>query len=36
MDEENGFFRVKNEVVNAKYLLLRRNGEATASDLYRD
>jgi predicted component of viral defense system (DUF524 family) len=34
MDEETGSLELNNEVVNAKYLLLRRNGEATASDLY--
>jgi predicted component of viral defense system (DUF524 family) len=34
MDEEMGSLELNNEVVNAKYLLLRRSGEATASDLY--
>jgi len=34
MDEEKGSLELNNEVVNAKYLLLRRSGEATASDLY--
>ncbi|CAM3796038.1 DUF2357 domain-containing protein [Flavobacterium gelidilacus] len=34
MDEEKGSLELNNEVVTAKYLLLRRNGEQTASDLY--
>ena len=34
MDEETGSLELNNEVVNAKYLLLRRSGENTASDLY--
>ncbi|MBG7611551.1 DUF2357 domain-containing protein [Polaribacter sp. BAL334] len=34
MDEEIGSLELNNEVVNAKYLLLRRSGESTASDLY--
>lgn len=34
MDGEMGSLELNNEVVNAKYLLLRRSGEATASDLY--
>jgi hypothetical protein len=34
MDEEMGSLELNNEVVNAKYLLLRRRGEPTASDLY--
>ena len=34
MDEEKGSLELNSEVVNAKYLLLRRNGEQTASDLY--
>lgn len=34
MDEEMGSLELSNEVVNAKYLLLRRRGEETASDLY--
>ena len=34
MDEEKGSLELNNEVVNAKYLLLRRNGEENASDLY--
>jgi predicted component of viral defense system (DUF524 family) len=34
MDEEMGSLELNNEVVNAKYLLLRRNGESSASDLY--
>jgi len=34
MDEEMGSLELNNEVVNAKYLLLRRSGENTASDLY--
>jgi len=34
MDEEKGSLELNNEVVNAKYLLLRRNGEEFASDLY--
>lgn len=34
MDEEMGSLELNNEVVNATYLLLRRSGEATASDLY--
>jgi hypothetical protein len=34
MDEEMGSLELNNEVVNAKYLLLRRSGESTATDLY--
>jgi predicted component of viral defense system (DUF524 family) len=34
MDEELGSLELNNDVVNAKYLLLRRNGEPTASDLF--
>jgi predicted component of viral defense system (DUF524 family) len=34
MDEEMGSLELNSEVVNAKYLLLRRSGENTASDLY--
>lgn len=34
MDEEMGSLELNSEVVNAKYLLLRRSGEATASNLY--
>ena len=34
MDEEMGSLELNNEVVNAKYLLLRRSGENSASDLY--
>ena len=34
MDEEMGSLELNNEVVNSKYLLLRRNGEPNASDLY--
>jgi hypothetical protein len=34
MDEEMGSLELNDEVVNAKYLLLRRAGEAYASDLY--
>ena len=34
MDEEMGSLELNNEVVNAKYLLLRRSGEANASDLF--
>ncbi len=34
MDEEMGSLELNNEVVGAKYLLLRRNGETKASDLY--
>lgn len=34
MDEEMGSLELNNEVVNAKYLLLRRSGKANASDLY--
>lgn len=34
MDEETGSLELNNEVVNAKYLLLRRSGETNASDLY--
>jgi predicted component of viral defense system (DUF524 family) len=34
MDEEKGSLELNSEVVNAKYLLLRRNGEAFATDLY--
>ena len=34
MDEELGSLELNNEVVNAKYLLLRRRGETNASDLY--
>ena len=34
MDEEKGSLELTNEVVNAKYLLLRKNGEAFANDLY--
>jgi len=34
MDEEMGSLELNNEVVNAKYLLLRRSGESYASDLY--
>ena len=34
MDEELGSLEFSNEVVNAKYLLLRRNGEEYASDLF--
>jgi predicted component of viral defense system (DUF524 family) len=34
MDEELGSLELNSEVVNAKYLLLRRSGEPTASDLY--
>ena len=34
MDEELGSLELNNEVVNAKYLLLRRSGETNASDLY--
>ena len=34
MDEEPGSLELNNEVVNAKYLLLRRSREITASDLY--
>jgi hypothetical protein len=34
MDEEMGSLELNNEVVNAKYLLLRRSGETNASDLY--
>ena len=34
MDEEKGSLELNNEVVNAKYLLLRRNGQEYASDLY--
>jgi hypothetical protein len=35
MNEEIGSLELTNEVVNAKYLLLRRNGNDTASDLYK-
>lgn len=35
MDEEIGSLELTNEVVNAKYLLLRRNGKEIASDLYK-
>ncbi|MGS0748439.1 hypothetical protein [Halpernia sp. GG3] len=35
MDGAKGSVELDNEVVNAKYLLLRRNGKETASDLYR-
>ncbi|WP_298118022.1 DUF2357 domain-containing protein [Flavobacterium sp.] len=34
MDEEIGSLEFSNEVVNAKYLLLRKSGEPNASDLY--
>ncbi len=34
MDEEMGSLELNNEVVNAKYLLLRRSGETNASALY--
>lgn len=34
MDEEMGSLELNNEVVNAKYLLLRRSGENTATNLY--
>lgn len=34
MDEEMGSLELNNEVVNAKYLILRRSGESTATDLY--
>lgn len=34
MDGSKGSLELNNEVVNAKYLLLRRNGEEFASDLY--
>lgn len=34
MDEEMGSLELDNEVVNAKYLLLRRKGESIATDLY--
>lgn len=34
MDEEMGSLELNSEVVNAKYLLLRRSGESTAKDLY--
>ena len=34
MDGESGSLELSNEVVNAKYLLLRRKGEEFASDLY--
>jgi hypothetical protein len=34
MDEEMGSLELNNEVVNAKYLLLRRSGETTASYLF--
>ena len=34
MDEEKGSLELTNEVVDAKYLLLRRKGEETAFDLY--
>ena len=34
MDEELGSLELNSEVVNAKYLLLRRSGEPKASDLY--
>lgn len=34
MDGEKGSLELSNEVVNAKYLLLRRRGEETAFDLY--
>jgi predicted component of viral defense system (DUF524 family) len=34
MDEELGSLELNQEVVNAKYLLLRRNGKETATDLY--
>ncbi len=34
MDEEMGSLELNNEVVNAKYLLLRRSGEVNASDLF--
>lgn len=34
MDQEKGSLELTNEVVNAKYLLLRRKGEELASDLY--
>jgi predicted component of viral defense system (DUF524 family) len=34
MDEAKGSLELNNEVVNAKYLLLRRNGKDFASDLY--
>ena len=34
MDEELGSLELNSEVVNAKYLLLRRSGEANASDLF--
>jgi len=34
MDEEMGSLELNNEVVDAKYLLLRRSGENSASDLY--
>ncbi|MFL9830009.1 DUF2357 domain-containing protein [Flavobacterium sp. ST-87] len=34
MDEEMGSLELNNEVVNAKYLLLRRSGESTASNIY--
>lgn len=34
MDDNKGSLELTNEVVNSKYLLLRRNGEKLASDLY--
>ena len=34
MDEEMGSLELNNEVVNAKYLLLRRSGDSNATDLY--
>lgn len=34
MDEEKGALELSNEVVNAKYLLLRKNGEQNAADLF--
>jgi predicted component of viral defense system (DUF524 family) len=34
MNDEKGSLELTHEVVNAKYLLLRRNGKDTASDLY--
>lgn len=35
MDESKGSLELSNEVVNAKYLLLRKNGENEASDLFK-
>ena len=35
MDDEKGSLIFTNEVVNAKYLLLRKSGEKTASDFYK-